>query len=92
MAVKRVEVRYYGAVQGVGFRFTVERFANAYGAKGYVKNNADGGVELVLEGDEKVLTELLKVLYEEMANNIDKYATNWFPPTGEFKRFEIRSY
>lgn len=89
---KRVEVKYHGAVQGVGFRFTAERFASAYGAKGYVRNAADGGVQLVMEGEERTLKELLKVLYEEMANNIDKYSINWFPPTGEFTRFEIRLY
>ena len=92
MAEKRVEVLFSGSVQGVGFRFTAEKFANDYGIKGYVKNLADGKVELVAEGEEQTLKDFIKAIIEDMGNVIDKYAANWFPPTGEFKRFEIRFY
>ncbi|MDD4179587.1 MAG: acylphosphatase [Candidatus Margulisbacteria bacterium] len=88
---KRVEVHYSGRVQGVGFRFTAEDLANARGIKGYVKNLADGRVELVAEGEESILKEFLDSLKFDMDNVIDNYALNWFEPTGEFKRFEIRS-
>ena len=92
MALKRVEVHYSGTVQGVGFRFTAERFANDRKIVGYVKNNSDNRVELVAEGEEGALKEFLESLKMDMANYIDNYSINWFPPTGEFKRFEIRSY
>ena len=35
-----------GRVQGVGFRFFAERWANQLGVRGYVKNCADGTVEV----------------------------------------------
>lgn len=41
----------YGVVQGVGFRFGVERAANSRGVAGWVRNRADGAVEAVLEGE-----------------------------------------
>jgi acylphosphatase len=90
MSVKRVEVVYKGSVQGVGFRFTAERFANDYGLKGYVRNLANGNVEIVAEAEEKTLKDFLRAIVEDMGNVIDKYSVNWFPPTGEFSRFEIR--
>jgi acylphosphatase len=90
MSVKRVEVVYTGSVQGVGFRFTAERFANDYGVKGYVRNLANGNVELVAEAEEKTLKDLLQAILEDLGNVIDHYSVNWFPSTGEFARFEIR--
>ena len=90
MAIKRVEVNYNGSVQGVGFRFAAVRFANAYDVKGYVRNLPGGNVEIVAEAEEKTLKDFLQAIIEDMGNVIDKYSDNWFPPSGEFKRFEIR--
>lgn len=41
----------FGFVQGVGFRFGVERAANSRGVAGWVRNRADGAVEAVFEGE-----------------------------------------
>jgi acylphosphatase len=41
----------YGFVQGVGFRFGVERAANSRGVAGWVRNRPDGAVEAVFEGE-----------------------------------------
>ncbi|MBN3033003.1 MAG: acylphosphatase [Candidatus Saganbacteria bacterium] len=90
MAEKRLAVIFSGTVQGVGFRFTAERFANDYGVKGYVRNLPNGNVELVAEAEEKTLRDFLRAIVEELGNVIDKYSADWLPPTGEFKRFEIR--
>jgi acylphosphatase len=48
--VQRRHVVIYGFVQGVGFRFGVQRAANARGVSGWVRNRADGAVEAVFEG------------------------------------------
>lgn len=52
--------RYFisGLVQGVGYRFFVEKIARSLGIKGYVKNLWDGRVEVFAEADEKTLSEL----------------------------------
>jgi acylphosphatase len=42
-----------GLVQGVGFRFFVQRASARHQVRGYVKNLADGRVEALAEGDEK---------------------------------------
>lgn len=51
MAVERKHVTVYGFVQGVGFRYAVERAAGTRRVAGWVRNRADGTVEAVFEGD-----------------------------------------
>jgi acylphosphatase len=40
----------HGRVQGVGFRYFVERVACELGCRGYVRNRADGTVEIYAMG------------------------------------------
>lgn len=48
-----------GRVQGVGFRYQSQRNALHLGLHGFVRNLADGQVELVLAGDEQAIASLL---------------------------------
>ena len=48
-----------GRVQGVFFRDTCERVATGLGVKGWVRNRADGSVEVVAEGSRDAVSELL---------------------------------
>jgi acylphosphatase len=48
---ERRHVTVYGFVQGVGFRFAVERAARTRGVAGWVRNRPDGTVAAVFEGD-----------------------------------------
>lgn len=48
--MERRHVLIYGFVQGVGFRFAVERAARTRGVSGWVRNRPDGAVEAVFEG------------------------------------------
>ncbi len=47
-----------GRVQGVGFRYFVRQRAVALGLRGYVRNQADGGVEVCAAGPPDALAEL----------------------------------
>jgi len=54
-------VRYYlvkGRVQGVGFRWFVQREAAELGLRGWVRNTDAGHVEVVASGKPEVLAEL----------------------------------
>lgn len=48
----------YGRVQGVGFRFFVEREARPLGLKGWVRNRSDGSVECLAIGPGEALEQL----------------------------------
>lgn len=61
------EARQYlveGMVQGVGFRFFVERVARQLSLSGYVKNRRDGRVEVYAIGPAAPLAELKRRLEE----------------------------
>jgi len=47
-----------GRVQGVGFRWFVQREAGELGLNGWVKNTDQGDVEIVAAGDDALLAEL----------------------------------
>ena len=47
-----------GRVQGVGFRWYVNREASELGLRGWVRNTEEGDVEVVASGDEADLAEL----------------------------------
>jgi acylphosphatase len=58
--VTRRRVVIHGFVQGVFFRDTVRRRAQAAGVTGWVRNNPDGTVEAVFEGDEGTVERLVE--------------------------------
>jgi len=53
-----------GRVQGVGYRYFAERWAEQLGIAGYVKNLWDGNVEVYAIGDAVALEELKRQLAE----------------------------
>jgi len=56
---KRYNVIVSGRVQGVSFRWFVARTAERLGVKGWVRNNYDGSVESVVEGEESSVMQFI---------------------------------
>lgn len=53
-----------GRVQGVGFRWFVEREAQVLGIAGWVRNNSDGSVEVLAQGTRDQISGLRSRLRE----------------------------
>ena len=61
---------FTGHVQGVGFRYSVKQIARGFEVTGYVKNLADGRVELDIEGDQNECCRFLREVESELDNFI----------------------
>ena len=59
MAAVRQRVVVHGHVQGVFFRDTARRLAGRYGVAGWIRNNPDGTVEAVFEGEPEDVERLV---------------------------------
>ncbi len=87
--LKRMYVRVYGLVQGVGFRRYVQINAARLGIKGYAKNLPDGTVEVVAEGYEEALNKLLEVVKRgPPLSKVEKVDFRFEDYRGDFESFE----
>lgn len=59
MSRKRVEAIVHGRVQGVAFREYTRREAERLGVSGWVKNQLDGTVAILCEGEEAQVDALM---------------------------------
>ena len=57
--MNRRRVVVHGRVQGVAFRYSVQRMAQQRGVGGWVTNRADGTVEAVFEGEPEAVERLV---------------------------------
>jgi acylphosphatase len=62
--VIRRRVIVHGFVQGVFFRDTARRQAVSAGVGGWVRNNCDGTVEAVFEGEAEAVERLVTLCHE----------------------------
>ena len=83
------EVRYSGEVQGVGFRATAERIARDYPVTGWVKNLADGRVQLLAEGPEEALRTFLGEVRSRFRGYITDEHVEALTPSGRQTRFQV---
>jgi len=90
MALIRAAVHISGRVQGVWFRQSTKNTAEQYGITGWCRNNPDGSVEAVFEGEESSVKNILNWCETgpELAQ-VDNLQIEWENATGEFSRFEI---
>jgi acylphosphatase len=89
----RAEITNFGLVQGVGFRYFVYGKARELGLTGFVKNNYDGTVLTVVEGEKskiEILFNFLKV--GPMHADVRDIKIAWRSYSAEFSSFEIRRY
>ena len=85
----RVHIIFSGTVQGVGFRFTVQKYALVLGLKGWVKNLSNGSVEVLLEGPKQRLQELCQNVEDDLKGHIHNRDIQFVPAEGEFEDFQI---
>jgi acylphosphatase len=58
--MKTVRLRIAGRVQGVGYRAWATRVAAEYGLRGWVRNRADGTVEMLVTGTDDAVAAMIE--------------------------------
>jgi acylphosphatase len=88
---RRLKAEIIGDVQGVGFRFFVERHARQLGLEGYVRNRYDGAVEVEAEGIGSALEHFLNELRRGPRQaRVQDVRVTWLPYTGDLGPFGVR--
>jgi len=80
-----------GRVQGVGFRWFAHDAAAREGVHGWVRNMADGSVEVFAEGEQESMQRLEAAVRRGPASaRVERFETEEHAPTGRVTGFEIR--
>jgi len=84
---------FEGRVQGVGFRYATKQLAMGFDVCGWIKNLADGTVEMQLMGEEDEVEEFIQEIVEEsaMAHHIKNVYAQETPLLDGVKGFTISS-
>jgi len=89
--MKRAHIYVSGRVQGVFFRHNAQMKARELGLTGWVRNTEEGQVEVLAEGEEGRIEELIAWCKRgPSAASVDRVEVTEKPFTGEFKTFSIR--
>lgn len=88
---KELHAVVVGLVQGVGFRYFVIQKAQSLGLHGYVRNDRSGNVDVVAQGKQPVLEQLLAFLHQgPSAAEVDDVQVEWREPSEHMSGFRIR--
>jgi acylphosphatase len=86
-----LQVFYEGRVQGVGFRYSVRQIAKGFNVTGWVRNLADGRVEMQVAGEDDEVRAFLDAIRKSELRALIKdesQSTLATPPVT--RGFEIR--
>ena len=87
---KRYRLRFYGMVQGVGFRYTATHAANMYRLTGYVKNEYDGSVTCEVQGEDEAIDQFIATINRGRFISIDRIERTQLEPDPEERSFGVR--
>lgn len=83
-------VQYRGTVQGVGFRYAAQEIVSRWPKlKGYVRNQADGSVELLLQGRKVEIQPALRAILSRWGSYIRTSEERWGEPSRRWNGFAI---
>ena len=81
---------FTGQVQGVGFRWTTNRIAAGHPVTGFVRNLADGRVELVVTGSQDATCNVIRDVCNHFQSQIESQAEESIPLRETLQGFSIR--
>lgn len=86
----RKEIRVYGQVQGVGFRYRTQQAAQSVRATGWVKNEPDGSVLMEIQGSEAQIDQVFVLLQKGRYISIEDMKVKRLPLVEDENEFHIK--
>jgi acylphosphatase len=83
-------ILFSGHVQGVGFRYTTLQIAKEFEVSGYVKNLADGRVQVEAEGQPAEIETFVSTIQERLHGHVRKTERRSTRRRPEFTGFTIQ--
>ena len=92
MTDANAKITVKGIVQGVGYRWFVDRTVRKYELKGFVENLADGSVYIEVEGRKNWIEDLIKDLHTgPKLAHVETVIVEWNKPHNLFINFRIKA-
>ncbi|HVZ66802.1 MAG TPA: acylphosphatase [Patescibacteria group bacterium] len=87
--MRQVHLFISGFVQGVGYRAFVKHVARKIGVTGWTRNLSDRRVEVVAQGQEDKLKELIEACKKgSLLSDVKNISINWEDIEEKFQTFE----
>ena len=83
----RKHIRFWGRVQGVGFRYRAYHAANSVGATGWVRNEYDGSVTMEIQGTEEQIDQVILMIEKGRFVRIENMDARTIPIKEEERGF-----
>ncbi|MCR5342421.1 MULTISPECIES: acylphosphatase [unclassified Butyrivibrio] len=87
--MKRYRLKFYGRVQGVGFRYTALHAANMYRLTGYVRNEYDGSVTCEVQGRDEDIDMFIQQIGRGRFIEIDRIDKNKLELEPDERSFKV---
>ena len=88
--MRRVNIKIYGRVQGVFFRYNTKKVADKLNLRGCVKNKPDDSVEIVAEGKDEDIESLIRWCRKgPIGSKVENVGIDEDDFKDEFKSFSI---
>ena len=92
MNLVRKRIKFYGRVQGVGFRYRAEKTASLYSINGWVRNNDDGTVDMEAQGYQDNIDKMIELIKKGNFIEIDMIEQKNIPLRDDEYGFKILDY
>lgn len=86
----RKQIKFYGRVQGVGFRYKARYMADALGLTGFVHNEYGGSVRMEVQGEEAMIDRLIQTLQQDRYIDIRDMEIKKLATCQEERNFRVR--
>lgn len=88
--MKTISIKVFGRVQGVGFRYFVQEQARQLGARGDVKNLADGSVHIRAQAGNEMMQSFIDAVKRGPAfSNVERVEIQDLTGNFDFDDFKI---